>query len=85
MDKLKIVVMRPHNQSQDRKQIDWKIDKTNHDYLREMTGSPLCQPFAEMTRVFEYAWYGDRLLDETAFQDLQNSAREFQSRMVEGR
>jgi len=69
----------------DRKQIDWKIDKTNHDYLREMTGSPLCQPFAAMTRVFEYAWYGDRPLDETAFQDVQNSAREFQSRMVEGR
>ena len=69
----------------DSKQIDWKIDKTNHDYLSEMTGSPLSQPFSEMTRAFEYAWYGDRPLDETAFQRVQHSFQQFQSRATERR
>ena len=68
----------------DRKQIDWKMDKTNHDYLREMTDSPLGQPFAEMTRNFEYAWYGDRPLDEGAFRDVQDTFQKFQRRIAEG-
>lgn len=68
----------------DRRLIDWKIDKTNHDYLREMADSPLRQPFAEMTRGFEYAWYGDMPLDETAFQQLQQRFQQFQGSLSEG-
>ena len=41
--------------------IDWQPDKTNHDYLRELAAArPATRPaFAELTRQFEYVWYGE--------------------------
>jgi hypothetical protein len=41
--------------------IDWQPDKTNQTYLRELaTSRPGARPaFAELTRQFEYAWYGE--------------------------
>ena len=51
--------------------IDWKMDKTNQDYFRELADSSLQQAFAEITRHFEYAWYGDAPLGEGSFQQAE--------------
>jgi hypothetical protein len=45
----------------------WRIDKTNSDYISELRAHPLQHPFAEVTRLFEYIWYGDFPLDESKF------------------
>jgi hypothetical protein len=62
--------------------IQWKKDKTNREYVREMRSHRLFEPFRNMTTIFEKIWYGDSLLDETgfmmiqpAFQDLLNQSR----------
>jgi hypothetical protein len=39
--------------------IGWKASKTNIDYLSELSGTPLEDGFRKVTRVFEYAWYGE--------------------------
>jgi hypothetical protein len=39
--------------------IRWKIDKTNRDYCSELAGSLLSSEFTELTRIFEYIWYGN--------------------------
>ncbi len=62
--------------------IQWKKDKTNREYTREMRPHRLFEPFRETTSIFERIWYGDTLVDEAtftliqpAFQDLLKQAR----------
>jgi hypothetical protein len=43
----------------ERDKIRWRSSKTNIDYLSELSGSPLQEGFAKITRVFDYAWYGE--------------------------
>lgn len=51
--------------------ITWKKEKTNHDYLRELSAHPSFHKLSFSTLVFEYVWYGDRLLNEAEFKGLQ--------------
>jgi Domain of unknown function (DUF4129) len=39
--------------------IRWQPDKTNHDYLFELPAGPLPDAFRELTRQFDYVWYGE--------------------------
>lgn len=62
--------------------IQWKKNKTNREYTREMRPHRLFEPFRETTSIFERVWYGDALVDEAtftliqpAFQDLLNQSR----------
>ena len=62
--------------------IQWKKDKTNREYTREMRPHRLSVPFRETTSIFERVWYGDAIVDEAtftliqpAFQDLLNQSR----------
>lgn len=47
--------------------IHWKQDKTNTDYLKELKNGSYYQQFAELSRLYEYIWYGDFKLDEENF------------------
>ncbi|MEM9886476.1 MAG: DUF4129 domain-containing protein [Bacteroidota bacterium] len=51
--------------------IDWKRDKTNGDYLRELRLADLRVPFRSITLAFERIWYGNRNLTEQEFQRIQ--------------
>jgi hypothetical protein len=62
--------------------IQWKKDKTNREYVREMRPHRLFEPFKSITTIFEKVWYGDSVLDEAgftmiqpAFQDLLTQSR----------
>ncbi len=58
--------------------IRWHLDKTNHDYLTELAASPARQPFAELTRLFEYIWYGEFALNQAAFDAAHHRFRQFE-------
>ncbi|WP_223651520.1 DUF4129 domain-containing protein [Hymenobacter psoromatis] len=64
----------------DRDFIAWQPDKTNHDYLHELAAHyPAAHPaFAELTRQFEYVWYGELPLNATGYR----SAREAQQQLA---
>lgn len=53
------------------KQIKWKRDKTNREYLREMSGQKLATKFKETTLIFERVWYGTGELTAPVFQELE--------------
>lgn len=55
----------------DRNLIDWKIDKTNHNYLIEMRKNAHARGFARITDVFEWVWYGEFSIDEAEFVELK--------------
>ncbi len=64
--------------------IQWQIQKTNQDYLREIRKSrkPLSERWRQLTYAFDYVWYGDLDLGgdqypalKTSFQQILQSIR----------
>ena len=51
----------------DRGLIHWHVEATNHDYLRELKGTPTEAPFRFLTRAYEMVWYGEFILSEPSF------------------
>ena len=63
----------------DRDFIAWQPDKTNQTYLHELAVSrPTSRPaFAELTRQFEYAWYGELPVPAALYQQVREAQRQF--------
>jgi hypothetical protein len=53
----------------DKRLIEYRDDKTNFDYLRELKTTEFKQLFKRMTRVYEHVWYGELQLSETIVTD----------------
>ena len=47
--------------------IDWQLQKTNHDYEKEIKKPELKYAFAKITRLYDYVWYGDFSIDELQY------------------
>lgn len=43
---------------QQREMIQYRTDKTNYDYYTELNDTRYKQPFKQLSRQYEYAWYG---------------------------
>jgi hypothetical protein len=67
-----------------RKLITLRMEKTNHDYLRELSVPALRDPFARITLLFEYVWYGDLPVDEPTFRRLRESFTSFDAMVRRG-
>jgi len=63
--------------------IRWKIDKTNGEYCAELAGSPLLHDFTELTRIFEYIWYGNFDLSADSFPAVRDLYEGFFTRLAE--
>lgn len=62
----------------DKSFIDWKKEKTNHDYINEMQAKNVnISEFTELTSLFEYAYYGDFKIDKYTFELVQNSFQKY--------
>ncbi|MCP4136786.1 MAG: DUF4129 domain-containing protein [bacterium] len=64
--------------------IAWERDKTNTDYLREMKDSKdpeLTNDFREITRIFEYSWYGFFSIDLILFSKIKKQFDNFSRRV----
>jgi hypothetical protein len=61
--------------------IIFAADKTNSQYLYELTGKPYKNEFASLTLNYEYVWYGEFSIDEIAFAKLQNRFKQFNSQL----
>ena len=64
----------------DRGLINWQPDKTNHAYLAELpsTGS-IRADFREITRQFEFVWYGELALSGPLYERVRAAQRAFQT------
>jgi hypothetical protein len=67
----------------DRDLIDWQPDKTNQIYLRELEASrPGARPaFAELTRQFEYAWYGELPVPPALYRQVREAQHQFERQL----
>lgn len=55
----------------ERNLIRYRKDRTNRQYLSELRGQPLYEPFRELTAHFEGIWYGDRETGKAYYDSLQ--------------
>ncbi|MGB5944142.1 MAG: DUF4129 domain-containing protein [Leeuwenhoekiella sp.] len=47
--------------------INWQVQKTNHDYVYEIKDDSLKTQFAKVTRIYDFIWYGNFEVDDSAF------------------
>jgi Domain of unknown function (DUF4129) len=53
-------------------------DKTNYQYLRELSGKPVRNDFARITLHYDYAWYGNFEVDVNVYQTIKNEFQQLQ-------
>lgn len=53
--------------------IDWEIQKTNDDYIKELEKEELKIPFSHITLLYDYIWYGDFPIDEAKYIKAENN------------
>lgn len=51
--------------------IEWQPDKTNSDYLNEIKTSVLKNNFKQITKIYDYVWYGEFNIDFPKFELLK--------------
>jgi hypothetical protein len=56
-----------------KKLIVWKSSKTNYEYQRELQGTGFQAPFSEVTRIYNFVWYGHFDLDAKTFGELEKA------------
>jgi len=57
--------------------IQFASDKTNYEYVRELSGKSFKNEFASLTLNYEYVWYGEFEVDEIIFNTIQNKFKQF--------
>jgi hypothetical protein len=70
---VRLLYLRSLKQLNDAGLIQWKLDKTNADYLAELRNSNQYQLFTDLTRRFEYIWYGNFYIDGNVFQSISSA------------
>jgi hypothetical protein len=61
--------------------VRWRVNKTNQDYLLELSGSTILPDFAELTRRYEYVWYGNFPVDRQLYDSTEKVFRVFQDKV----
>jgi hypothetical protein len=59
----------------DKELVHWKIDKTNSDYYYELSGTNFQQEFGDVSKVYDYIWYGEFPVDEAAYKTAEDKFR----------
>lgn len=59
--------------------INWRTDKTNHDYLYELKDHPSADYFSRLTYFYEYIDYGDFEIDEVRFKTIEKVYNKFKA------
>ncbi len=54
-------------------------DKTNYQYVRELSNKAIRNDFARITLHYEYAWYGNFQIDAAIFQTIKKEFANFQT------
>jgi len=61
----------------DRNWIDWKPDKTNREYVKEITKKTYKEAFESLSEIYDYVWYGKYFPGAKDFEEIQNNYKRF--------
>lgn len=55
----------------DKQVITWQQEKTNEDYITEIKSDTIKSSFKNITRIYDYVWYGEFNVDQLRFESLK--------------
>jgi len=58
-----------------------ETDKTNYQYILELSNTLYKNDFADITLFYEYVWYGEFGLDEDSFNRFREQCKQFKNRL----
>ncbi|WP_158548373.1 DUF4129 domain-containing protein [Marixanthomonas ophiurae] len=61
--------------------IDYEFDKTNTDYIAEITSDTVILPFKKTTNLYDYIWYGNFTVTETDYRKAQRTFQELEQQI----
>jgi hypothetical protein len=61
--------------------IELAADKTNNNYVREITNKNYQNDFAALTLNYEYVWYGEFAIEENIYRRLETGFSQFNSKL----
>jgi hypothetical protein len=61
--------------------IDWRINKTNQDYIQELSRTDIAPAFGRLTVLFEYFCYGDFSMHESDFEAASAQFKAFEEQL----
>jgi len=62
---------------QENNHINWKPEKTNRDYLKELNGTTQKNDFRKLSSIYELVWYGNTKIERESFEQLNPSFEKF--------
>jgi hypothetical protein len=62
--------------------VKWQIDKTNSNYINELTDEEQRVAFKLLTLQFEYVWYGEFLIDSQVYTNIYTLFQNFNNRVA---
>jgi len=74
---VRLLFLESLKQMTEKEWINWKPNKTNHDYQREMAEHPQAEEFHQLTFAYEYIWYGNFSVDASQFERLRRRFEAF--------
>lgn len=74
---VRLLYLRCLKQLNDDGLIDWEISKTNSTYINEIADAGKRSNFSQLTRQFEYVWYGEFKVDGPVFGEIRNQFLNF--------
>ncbi|MDO5655622.1 MAG: DUF4129 domain-containing protein [Flavobacteriaceae bacterium] len=65
----------------DKKLIEWDPEKTNRDYLTEISNIELKKEFASLTYIFDYVWYGEFDIEQPVYEKFKTQFSTFKNKI----
>lgn len=74
---LRLLFLRSLKKLADSKVIDWRVNKTNRDFVSEIEDVRTKNDFGFLSNIFEYVWYGDFKLKPSFFNSTERKFTDF--------
>jgi len=78
----RLLYLQTLKQLSERNIIQYQADRTNSTYLSQLYQTPYYKDFFNLTRHFEYVWYGQMQVSPTAFAAIQQNFEHFNRQVV---
>lgn len=69
---VRLLFLKLLRQLSDKNVIQYKQDRTNFDYLMQLSNTAWYKPFFRLARNYEYVWYGKFDIDDKQFDNIKN-------------
>jgi hypothetical protein len=69
---LRLLYLKSLRQLSDNRLIEYAINKTNHDYERQLAGTPYAESFSRITFLYEFGWYGEFPVDRDMYEKIRS-------------